>query len=121
MGDPKSVEMFRLMAAKAKDSDTHFYPLSMFTWPVAPPPRTMVAGALGEKRVLARSGTGLYFGDEIDMDDLPQGCVVEGFPEGCVPEDREAKRDFLAQFIFEQVKSNYAKLVEVGGFNNVMR
>ena len=36
--DAKSVDMFKLMAAKSK-RPAHFYPLSMFTYPICPPPQ----------------------------------------------------------------------------------
>ena len=41
--DSKSVEMFRLMADKAGKT-THFYPLSMLTHPICPPPRQVGGG-----------------------------------------------------------------------------
>ena len=72
--DSKSIEMFRLMSAKADgtatsgqprgnleppraisshlrqaDRPTHFYPLSMFTYPICPPPTT-VGGEIGARR-----------------------------------------------------------------------
>ena len=46
--DAKSVEMFRLMSEKA-GRKSHFYPLSMVTADVCPPP-VAVGGAVGEVR-----------------------------------------------------------------------
>lgn len=52
--DPKSVEMFRLMADKAGRT-THFYPLSMLTYPICPPPEQVrPACALRPVRLCAR-------------------------------------------------------------------
>ena len=107
--DPKSVEMFRLIGDKAK-RPTHFYPLSMFTYPICPPPKA-VGGAVGEERVVKWSPGGLHFGDEIDLDDFAAGCVVENFPEGCDDkESRDVLRDALAEHIHGIVSDNYKNL-----------
>ena len=44
--DPKSVEMFRLMAAKVAPA-THFYPVAMLTHRLIPPPKTQKTGVFG--------------------------------------------------------------------------
>jgi len=107
--DSKSVEMFRLMGDKAK-VPTHFYPLSMLTWGVAPPPDS-VGGKIGEQRAVRHSPAGLHFGKQIDLDQFAEGCVIEGFPEGCDPsEQREALRDALSAHVHSQVSENYEKL-----------
>jgi len=107
--DAKSIEMFRLMADKAGRT-THFYPLSMFTYPICPPPRA-VGGAVGEERVVKWSPAGLHFGDEVDLEAFAAGCVVDNFPEGCDPtEKRDALRDALSEHIHGLVSDNYIAL-----------
>jgi len=107
--DPKSIEMFRLMADKAK-RPTHFYPLSMFTYPVCPPPMA-VGGAVGEQRTVKFHPAGLHFGDSIDLDEFVEACVVEDFPEGCDPiAQRDAAREALTKHIQGVVDENYKAL-----------
>jgi len=107
--DPKSVEMFRLMADKA-DRRTHFYPLSMLTYPVCPPPQA-VGGAVGEQRTVKWSPAGLHFADAIDLDAFVAACLTEDFPAGCSPAaEREAARDKLTTHIHSVVSDNYKSL-----------
>jgi len=110
--DSKSVEMFRLMGDKAK-RPTHFYPLSMLTYPICPPPQ-QVGGSVGEVRLVKWSPGGLHFGDEVDLDAFAEGCVVDNFPEGCDPtQQREALRDALSEHIHGIVSENYQGLEKV--------
>jgi len=107
--DPKSIEMFRLMADKA-DRTTHFYPLSMFTYPVCPPPAA-VGGAVGEQRTVKYAPAGLCFADSIDLDAFVEACVVEGFPKDCSPTaERDAAREELTKHIHGVVAANYKEL-----------
>jgi glycerol-3-phosphate O-acyltransferase len=106
--DSKSIEMFRLMADKAGRT-THFYPLSMFTHPVCPPPKA-VGGAVGEERTVKWSPAGLHFAEEVDLEEFAAGCVVDNFPEGCEPSPREALRDALTEHIHSIVADNYKTL-----------
>lgn len=107
--DAKSVEMFRLMAAKAGKT-THFYPLSMLTYKIAPPPDA-VGGAIGESRAVKWAPAGLHFGDEVDLEDFASGCVVDNFPEGCDPsQQRDALREALSKHVHGIVSKNYAAL-----------
>merc|ERR1712039_451199 len=72
--DSKSIEMFRLMSDKAK-RPTHFYPLSMFTYPICPPPK-QVGGEIGEVRNVKYAPAALHFDEEIDLTAFAAGCVV---------------------------------------------
>jgi len=116
--DPKSVEMFRLMASKAKATPTHFYPVAMLTHRLIPPPAKVESGGVdqgGEKREARRASVAVCLGDELDLDDFEQGCLVSyedggGFPEGCV-NDREATRVLVTEHIHKTVKANYDLLV----------
>lgn len=96
--DPQSIEMFRLMAKQAKHP-THFYPLSLATFDILPPPQSIEA-ELGEQRLAKREGALFSFGDEIDMDQFP----------GSELNDKQAKRSARAMYIWNLVKTNYATL-----------
>jgi len=111
--DPKSVEMFRLMAGKARERTTHFYPLSMLTWPVCPPPQA-VGGAVGEVRVVGWRPAGLHFGPSIDFANFDEGCVASDLiPEGCDPADeKEAMQRAAAEHVHGVVSKNYKGLEE---------
>jgi len=107
--DPKSIEMFRLMADKA-NRKTHFYPLSMLTYPVCPPPMA-VGGAVGEQRTVKWSAAGLHFADAVDLSAFVEACLVEGFPEDCDPTaERDAARRALTKHIHGIVNTHYEEL-----------
>ena len=93
---PKSVEMFYLMSKRAK-SPTHFYPLSLHTYPIMPPPET-VQTELGEARTTEGGAVHLHFGAEIDMENFP----------GKGKNSRE-NRTIRADYIHSLVKSAYDK------------
>ncbi|WP_434127566.1 hypothetical protein, partial [Enterococcus faecium] len=58
-----------LMTRKAK-ATTHFYPLSLLTYRVLPPPND-VEVELGEERFTEYAGVYAAFGKEIDMINFP--------------------------------------------------
>lgn len=64
--DPDSVEMFYLMAKLAK-TPTHFFPLTLSTYNLLPPPDA-IQTELGEKRIAQRTPIHLGFNPEFDMD-----------------------------------------------------
>ncbi len=110
--DPKSVEMFRLMSAKAADKTTHFYPVAMMTHRLFPPPKTLTPGALGEPRRAIRGSVNIAIGEPIDFDEVTRaGCLVDDFPPGCV-EDREDAAQVAAEYAHLQVSQLYADLVK---------
>ena len=110
--DPKSVEMFRLMSAKAADKTTHFFPVAMMTHRLFPPPKTLTPGALGEPRKAIRGSVNIAIGEPIDFDEVTRaGCLVDDFPPGCV-EDREDAAQVAAEFAHLQVSQLYADLVK---------
>ena len=65
--DPDSIEMFCLMARKAK-TITHFYPLALNTHHMLPPPET-IQTELGEPRLARRAPIALAFGNELLMEE----------------------------------------------------
>ena len=96
--DPSSIEMFRLMAKQAS-RPVHFYPLSLVTYDILPPPPS-VDSDLGELRLAKREGAMLAIGNEIDMETFP----------GSESGDRHEKRNLRAQHIWGLVNHNYLLL-----------
>ncbi len=95
--DPQSIEMFYLMAKKA-GHPTHFYTLALSTYDILPPPE-IIQVELGEIRKTKRSGIHLCFGPEVDMEKF-------SIPEH---KDKHVRRELRAEFIWNQVKNDYAK------------
>lgn len=61
--DQKTVDMFRLMGNKSK-IPTHFYPMSMVSYDLCPPPDFVEAG-VGEQRNVRFTPIGICVGDEV--------------------------------------------------------
>ncbi len=95
--DPRSIEMFYLMTKKASVK-THFYPLTLHTYSILPPPQT-VQVELGEKRITKGGPIHICFGPEIDMESFP----------GSDEKDKHHKRKLRADYIWNQVNDAYAK------------
>lgn len=66
--DPQSIELFYLMGQQAEHK-THFYPLSLCTYHLMPPPQR-IEKKLGEQRVIRFTPVYAYFGPEIDMENI---------------------------------------------------
>jgi glycerol-3-phosphate O-acyltransferase len=96
--DPQSIEMFSLMARKAK-TPTHFYPFSLATYDLFPPPDT-VQRELGETRIAKRSPIHLAFAPEFDMEKFP----------GSEQNDKIARRKARSSAIWEIVNANYQRI-----------
>jgi glycerol-3-phosphate O-acyltransferase len=99
--DPPSIEMFYLMAKKAK-TPTHFYPFSLDTYDVMPPPDT-IQKELGEARYAKRSSVHLAFAPEFDMDHFP----------GSDQNDKILRRQARADAIWNVVDANYQTLAKL--------
>lgn len=93
--DPQSIEMFYLMAKKAK-TKTHFHPLALSTFHLMPPPGARQT-LLGEKRELNYGPARLFFGPSIDM-------------ESFIAEDKHALRAVRCSAIFDLVLKQYQAL-----------
>ncbi len=97
--DPGSIEMFYLMARKAK-TPTHFVPLALATYDLLPPPET-IQRELGEIRAAKRSAIHLAFAPPFDMEHFP----------GSEESDKGERRAARAQAIWKIVAKNYQLLV----------
>lgn len=96
--DPQSIEMFRLIAQRAK-RPTHFYPLTLDTYHVLPPPTSITVG-VGEPRFARCSPVHVSFGEEIDMENFP----------GSMPQDKRKNRELRAEYIHNLIKSDYRQI-----------
>ncbi len=96
--NPQSIEMLYLMAKKATRS-SHFFPLTLSTYDILPPP-PVVEKQLGEERIARRSLVHIYFGDEIDMQKYP----------GSDAPDKKIKRQNRANYIWSLVNDAYQKI-----------
>lgn len=92
--DPDSIEMLYLIAKKSGTA-CHFYPLSLYTYPLLPPPQ-VINVELGEERSTSFSPAHIAFGAEIDMEKITQGIT-----------DKQAKRKLRAENIWQQVVTAY--------------
>lgn len=96
--DSQTIEMFYLMAQKAK-TPTHFYPMALLTYDLFPPPET-IQNELGEVRYAKRGPIHLAVGSSIDM---------EHFPGYDVP-DKQVRRRARASHIWQLVVDGYQSL-----------
>ena len=97
--DPQAIEMFYLMARKAK-TPTHFYPLTLATHELMPPPDT-IQREIGESRIAKFSPIHMAFSDEFDMDSFP----------GSEENDKALRRKNRAIAIWNIVNQEYQRLM----------
>jgi glycerol-3-phosphate O-acyltransferase len=69
--DPNSVELFYLLAKKAKQK-TRFYPMALWTYDLLPPPST-VQKEIGEERHANFTPCKMAIGNEIPMEEIATG------------------------------------------------
>jgi glycerol-3-phosphate O-acyltransferase len=93
--DENAIEMFYLLSKKSQ-CKTHFYPLSILTYPILPPPKEL-GKELGEKRPFFKSSIHFYFGNEVPMDTFQD-------------KDKKLLRKKRKDFIFKEVIQNYNQL-----------
>ena len=94
--DPASIEMFYLMAKKAK-TPTHFYPFILATFDLLPPPET-VQKELGEKRTAKRCPIHIDFAKEFDMEQFSD------------EKNKSIRRSKRAKAIYNIVKASYERI-----------
>lgn len=98
--DPQSIEMFWLMSKQA-ERPTHFYPLTLSTYNLLPPPSSVEVG-LGERRHAHCTPIHLAFGDEIDMENCISGDLI----------DKRQRRKQRAEYIWRLVANKYEQLTQ---------
>ena len=94
--DAQSIEMFYLMAKKAK-LPTHFYTMALSTYHLLPPPKTTEL-ELGETRITHGGSIHLTFGPEIDMDNFPGSNLAK---------NKYEKRKIRANYLWNYVQKDY--------------
>ena len=93
--DPRSIEMFYLMAKKAK-TPTSFYPMALATYHLLPPPDTIKI-EIGEVRKVGKGAAHLWVGKKISMENFP----------GSMESDKKKNRELRAEFIWNEVNKAY--------------
>lgn len=96
--DPASIEMFYLMAKKAK-TPTHFHPFTLATYELLPPPET-IQKELGESRIARRCPIHIAFSPEFDMENFP----------GSTEKEKAVKRKKRADALWSIVNNTYQGL-----------
>jgi len=95
--DAQSIEMFYLMARRSH-VPTHFFPLTLSTYELLPPP-DRVQKELGEPRRVAYTGIGMALGEKCNMEAL---AGSDG--------DKRVRREARAHAIWQQVVSAYKQI-----------
>lgn len=95
--DPQSLEMFILMAKKAK-TKTHFHTLALSTYNILPPPEGIQI-ELGEERLCHKTKIGFYFGQAIDLEKYAHLG------------DKHTQREQRARDLTHEVMSHYQDLL----------
>ncbi len=96
--DPSSIELVHLMSRKAK-RPTHFYPLTLATYDLLPPPDT-IQKELGEMRRIQKGAITIAFSPEFDMDHFP----------GSEEKEKTTRRKNRADAIWNIVNNTYQGL-----------
>lgn len=73
--DPQNVQLFRLLAQKAR-KPVHFYPMALSTYPILPPPGSRQS-ELGEERHVAKSPVGIAIGHRLIFDTFDKDAGKE--------------------------------------------
>ena len=95
--DPQSIEMFLLMAKRAK-RPTHFHTLALSTYDLLPPP-VSIQTELGEQRLCQKTKIGFYFDEAIDLEKYAHLG------------DKHMIRQMRADELTKQVETNYQSLI----------
>ncbi|GMI03665.1 hypothetical protein TrRE_jg6741 [Triparma retinervis] len=93
--DSKTIDMFRLMARKSK-TPTHFYPMSMASYELCPPPDSVEAGT-GERRNIRYTRIGITVGEEtVNVGGLEaRHKFCENAEEECEKNYEQLRRDLF--------------------------
>lgn len=101
--DPTSVEMFHLLARKAK-TKTHLHLLALSTINLLPPPSTSSV-ELGEERLVSYGPAHLFFGPE-----LPSDPVENPLSTSTSFADKKELRKERSDFLFASLQEMYSKI-----------
>ena len=93
--DPQSLELFYLICKKSK-FPTHFFPLTLSTYNILPPPEKIQI-EMGEKRDVNKDAIFVSFSQELDMENFP----------GSLEKNKQQRRKNRANYIHDIVKREY--------------
>lgn len=100
--DEGAIDMMRVIVQKSR-TPCHFYPMSLLTHNMLPPPTNVGGAQVGEERTVNYSRTALYVADEIDWSQSISLDVVDKLDR------RRAQRDYVQNI----VKDGYT---QIGGY-----
>lgn len=100
--DADSVDMMRITAQKSS-KPCHFYPMSLLTYDMLPPPSTVGGAQLGETRTVKFTPMSMVISEEVNWDTLVPADVT----------DKIERRKMRARAIEETVRKGYES---VGGY-----
>jgi glycerol-3-phosphate O-acyltransferase len=95
--DPQSLELILLISKQAK-TKTHFYPLTLSTYQLLPPPHR-VKREIGENRLASCAPAFLHFDEEVDLESL-----------GADGGDKRQIRKRRADILWKKIHDHYRKL-----------
>lgn len=100
--DPGAIEMMRFTAFKS-GTPCHFYPLSLVTYDMLPPPSNVGGAQIGEERIVNHIPLNLEVGEEIDWrDSIPEEVT-----------DKMEKRNAQGKYVQRMVTEGYER---IGGY-----
>lgn len=100
--DEGAVQAMRVTADKS-GTPTHFFPLSLVSYDMLPPPSSVGGAQIGEERVVNHIPMHMYVSPEVEWK-IPPGIT-----------DKDEKRKAYCNIVFEAVKRGYEA---IGGYNH---
>lgn len=97
--DAGAIEMMRFTAAKS-GKPTHFFPMSLVTYDMLPPPSSVGGAAMGEERVVNHIPLFMSVGEEIEWRDAVPESIT----------DKREKRDMICRYVQKIVEEGYAQI-----------
>lgn len=102
--DEGAVDMMKFTAMKS-GKPFHFFPMTLWTYEMLPPPSNVGGADLGEKRIVNYGPMHMSVGKEIDWNQSVPSSIT----------DKRERRRIQCQFIEKQIIEGYKS---IGGYNN---
>jgi glycerol-3-phosphate O-acyltransferase len=100
--DADAVDVMRMSAKKA-GTPTHFYPMSLITHDMLPPPETVGGAEVGERRTCSYTPVHMAVGEEV-------GWKCDAILAASKGLDKVGRRKVRAQYIEDRVREGYAAI-----------
>lgn len=104
--DPQSIQLFTLLAKKAR-KPVHFYPMALATYAILPPPDSRQS-ELGEERYVTRSPVGVAIGPRLDFQTISIASLDSSKEDK--ETSREARQQAAADYAWQAVFKLYQTL-----------